>query len=160
MNFESAYVLTMLGEWYVIVPLFLVLGYFWVRYGGERGRAQARALLVSITSTQIFVHLVKYLVARPRPALGLIDESGFSFPSGHAAIAVAFWGLACLFLYQKIRKPFYKFIFIVLSVMIVAGIGLSRLYFVVHYPSDVIAGYLFGLACASASYFYYLKFYF
>ena len=91
--------------------------------------------------------VVKLIVARPRPTgINLIDESGFSFPSGHAMVSVAFYGfLVYIIAHLKIKKSFR--IAICSTLMILTGlIGISRIYLGVHYASDVFAGFSLGLA--------------
>jgi undecaprenyl-diphosphatase len=82
--------------------------------------------------------LLKYLLAVPRPSISLIDESGFSFPSGHAT--AAFVSLP----YLIKSKPKLKALWITLALII----AISRVYIGVHYPSDVLAGAIIGLSSA------------
>lgn len=90
---------------------------------------------------------LKRIVQRPRPTgLNMIDESGYSFPSGHSMVSAAFYGFLIYLIYKNIKNKYLKWALItVLSVLIIL-IGTSRIYLGVHYTSDVIAGYLFGFA--------------
>ena len=65
-------------------------------------------------------------------------ESGFSFPSGHSQIAVTFW----LWLTCEDRHCWHLSLF---SVFVIVAVGFSRIYFGVHYPSDVVLGWIAGL---------------
>lgn len=101
--------------------------------------------LVIITALN---QLLKRIIARPRPIEHrLINESGYSFPSGHSMVSMAFYGFLIYLAYRKIKNPYIKTIICVLLSIIIISIGLSRIYLGVHYPSDVIAGF-----CISISY--------
>lgn len=91
--------------------------------------------------------LLKMAFSRPRPPdIALIKESGFSFPSGHAMVSVAFYGFLIYLIFQS-RQPKWRKIgaSIVLGCIII-GVGISRIYLGVHYASDVIAGASLSLA--------------
>lgn len=91
--------------------------------------------------------LVKIIVKRPRPeGINLINENGFSFPSGHAMVSTAFYGLVVYIIYHSnLKKKTKNIICLSLSCLILL-IGISRIYLGVHFASDVIAG--FALGCA------------
>ena len=74
----------------------------------------------------------------------LIDESGYSFPSGHSMVGIAFYGMIIYITYKLIKKVWLRRIFTISLAVLIALIGFSRIYLGVHYPSDVIAGFAFG----------------
>ena len=80
---------------------------------------------------------------RPRPEfLHLVEESGFSFPSGHSMAAFGFYGY---FIYLISTSNLNKKIKIVLNIilsLLILLIGLSRVYLGVHYISDIVAGFI------------------
>ena len=103
-------------------------------------------LVISPIAHVIFNQGVKHLVRRTRPdkALWLVQESGFSFPSGHTMISVLFYG-TIMYLVNKYDLKYKNQISgICLTIMFFAGV--SRIYLGVHYATDVIGGYLFGSA--------------
>jgi undecaprenyl-diphosphatase len=92
------------------------------------------------------VHITKAAVDRPRPALALVDASGSSYPSAHAAYAVVYVAVAVAIVHSLpgvARRTAPVVAALVLAVLI----GLSRVYLRVHYLTDVAGG--FGLGAAS-----------
>jgi undecaprenyl-diphosphatase len=109
-------------------------------------------LALSVAATELVVHAVKVLVERPRPPEeeALTQAAGFSFPSGHAATAVAVYAVLALVVGRRCCDR-TRVILAVVGALIVLGIGASRVYLGVHYPTDVIAGWLTGGALALGS---------
>ena len=110
-----------------------------------------RKIRFSILFNLIFITIInqvlKFIVQRPRPTdFKLIDESGYSFPSGHAMISVAFYGYLIFLIYKYIKNKIIKFLLISLLVILIIIIGISRIYLGVHYTSDVLAGFLISLS--------------
>ena len=90
---------------------------------------------------------LKLIFMRDRPYdLMIINESGYSFPSGHAMAALGFYGFIIYLLWQFNLEKKVKYIFSALLGFLIILIGISRIYLGVHYASDVIAGYLISLA--------------
>ncbi|TXH60676.1 MAG: phosphatase PAP2 family protein [Bacteroidia bacterium] len=88
---------------------------------------------------------LKYFFQRPRPTLdALIHENSYSFPSGHAMNGFMFYSLLAYFIYRETENLKLTFIITLICGFIILMIGISRVYLGVHYPSDVIAGYLAG----------------
>lgn len=90
---------------------------------------------------------IKHIVRRPRPnVLRLVSESGYSFPSGHSMISVAFYGLVIYFVYKNINNKYLKWSLISLLSLLILTIGFSRIYVGVHYFTDVVGGFFLALA--------------
>lgn len=90
---------------------------------------------------------IKHIVRRPRPnVLRLVSESGYSFPSGHSMISVAFYGLVIYFVYKNINNKYLKWVLISLLSLLILTIGFSRIYVGVHYFTDVVGGFFLALA--------------
>ncbi len=85
--------------------------------------------------------ILKNIYSRPRPEFMLIDEYGYSFPSGHAMVSMAFYGLFIYILFHVKMNKHLRYILSGLIFVLIAMIGLSRIYLHVHYFSDVIAGF-------------------
>lgn len=92
-----------------------------------------------------FAFLLKILVHRARPSFSpLVSEDSFSFPSGHATLSIAFFGLIAYLAASATKKRISRINIFFIWLFLVFGIGLSRLYLGIHYPTDVLAGYLTG----------------
>lgn len=86
--------------------------------------------------------LIKDIVQRPRPTgYRIVDETGYSFPSGHSMVSMAFYGFLIYLVYRYIKHKTLRTGLIVLLSLIIALIGISRIYLGVHYASDVAEGF-------------------
>ena len=102
-------------------------------------------LLNLIISTFLNLFL-KNIIQRPRPdELRLIVETGYSFPSGHSMVGMAFYGFLIYLVYKYLKNKKLKVILISFFSVLIILIGLSRIYLGVHYTSDVIAGFLISI---------------
>ncbi len=101
-------------------------------------------LFIAVTGSGIFTCLGKLAFHRPRPLQAVYVEHSFSFPSGHATIAVAFYGFAGYLLMRFVKNRNIKVNIFFTTLIIIIAIGFSRLYLGVHYLSDVWSGYLVG----------------
>ncbi|MBC6314988.1 phosphatase PAP2 family protein [Listeria grandensis] len=91
--------------------------------------------------------VLKHIFERPRPNFNrLIAETGFSFPSGHATGTTIFYGLAAMFLIFTVKQMWAKIVIGVVGLGWIFFIMYSRVYLGVHYPTDVLGGFLFGIA--------------
>ena len=85
--------------------------------------------------------ILKQIYSRPRPEFMLIDEYGYSFPSGHAMVSMAFYGLYIYILFHLKMNKCLRYILSGCIFILIIMIGFSRIYLHVHYFSDVIAGF-------------------
>lgn len=131
--------LTAFGYWKVIFALAVaVSAILWL----QSRTLYLTGLWLALVGNQITVTLLKNTFARPRPEMAVYAESSFSFPSGHSAVSVAFFGiLTYILIRERIGNVFVSFL---AGASLVFLVGLSRIYLVEHYLSDVLNGYLVG----------------
>ncbi|MEK7644212.1 MAG: phosphatase PAP2 family protein [Patescibacteria group bacterium] len=132
---------TLFGSSEVIV-LFLTLAgiVFWKR----REFMSIVGLYIAVIGSEALTYLAKHRFARPRPVLAYYLENSYSFPSGHATAAVAFYGFLAYYFYCRQKTRGRKIIVLISATVMILAIGFSRLYLGVHYLSDVLAGYAVG----------------
>jgi undecaprenyl-diphosphatase len=138
------YAVTWLGSIRVVAPL-AVAGLLLALLA----RRWREALLLPLVAALSWLSAegLKYVVARPRPPLAnaRILETSFSFPSTHATVSAAFYGVAAYFLIRALGRDSAKILVGILAAVLVLLVGVSRAYLGVHFPSDVLAGWMFGL---------------
>lgn len=94
----------------------------------------------------LFNLLLKSIFSRPRPIdINLIEESGYSFPSGHAMISTAFYGFLIYLIWQTKFNKKIKWLYTVLLSILILLICTTRVYLGVHYASDVVAGFFVAI---------------
>jgi len=109
--------------------------------------------LLGAGGLSLVVSTVKAAVGRPRPPLPVaaVSEHGFSFPSGHATGAAGVAGLSAWMLTRWVVRRWRARVAVwTAAILLVGGVGLSRVYLGVHYPSDVVGGWTVGTAWAAA----------
>ena len=99
--------------------------------------------LVIIT---VLNQLLKRILQRPRPTeFRIVEETGYSFPSGHSMVSMAFYGIIIYLVYKNVTNKYLKWTLITLLSLLILSIGFSRIYVGVHYFTDVVGGFLLGL---------------
>ncbi len=135
--------ITFLGNHQFLIPanLFLIT---WFLIFKEKNHYAFQVLLVSLSSL-VLMFVLKHLFRRKRPLKPLLFEAkGKSFPSGHAMNAVCFYGLLLHMNLHSVGAASWHTAAIILTVILVLAIGFSRVYLMVHYASDVLAGFIVG----------------
>ena len=103
-------------------------------------------LLTGIVGTAGLNVVLKHIIQRERPNINrLIPEKGYSFPSGHSMMSMAFYGMLIFLLFKYVKNTALKWTLIVILTILLSTIGITRIYLGVHYPSDVIGGFLVSL---------------
>jgi undecaprenyl-diphosphatase len=117
----------------------------------QRRIADAVIVAVALVGATLFTDAVKDLVARPRPPDPVLaPATGYSFPSGHTLNSTATYGLVALFAWRSSLAPSLRRVAVGVLVAIPLLVGLSRIALGVHYPSDVVGGWLAGMTVVFA----------
>jgi len=146
---QFAECVSIFGSYIILSVIVIILAvYMW--------RKQDKALAQWVAGTFFLVGgvgtlAVKYLVQRPRPAYHLLNESGFSFPSGHAMLSSTFfWLLAGLIMVYMMRRAHLTMVtgtlVLLVAFAMITLVCWSRVALGVHYLSDVLAGFCLGTA--------------
>lgn len=122
----------------IILALFVIFG---------KNKKTSSYIVANAGLCVLLNQVIKRIFVRTRPVgIALITQGGYSFPSGHSMMALAFYGLLIYIINKsKLSKVKKVIVTIVLSLLIVL-IGLSRIYLGVHFASDVIGGFTLSLA--------------
>ena len=100
---------------------------------------------ISVLFVTILFLIFKEIFARERPmAWSIIEESGWSFPSGHTSTSMAMYGVLCLLINKSIDKKWLKILNITVFSIFIFLIAISRVYLGVHYVTDILAGACIG----------------
>lgn len=128
------------ARFYFIIAPFLI--WYLVR---RKHWIELCALVIAILGSVLLNHLLKISFGRIRPyEYFLVEQGGFSFPSGHSMNTLSFYGMAA-YLYLRNKKLDARKVLIWLITIIFIGLmGFSRIYLGVHWPTDIIGGFSAG----------------
>ena len=134
-------IITWFGSATCIILLALIL-FFTIKNKKVGLLISANLIIITILNQAL-----KIIVQRPRPTeYRIINEAGYSFPSGHSMVSMAFYGFLIYLIYKNIKNKYLKISLIVILSLLIVMIGISRIYLGVHYTSDVCAGFLVSLS--------------
>lgn len=114
-----------------------------ILYFQRRGKSSV-ILLSGLFSGYVLEEIFKLIVKRTRPAMQLVSESDYSFPSGHSIFSIILFSLLIYFYKDEIKNKFLRIVFVSVNVFFILLIGFSRIYLNVHWFTDVIGGYALG----------------
>jgi undecaprenyl-diphosphatase len=136
---------------FLIPVIVLMIAYFLIK----KNKWMAIRTAFVLVSSLLLMSLLKRLIQRQRPPDPLVDGiTNFSFPSGHAFMGVAFYGLLIWYASVYIGNKWLRRLVIVFLLLIIVAIGFSRIYLRVHYATDVIAGVCIGFVWLDFSLWY------
>lgn len=105
------------------------------------------SIITNLGIVTILNQIIKFIMQRPRPTeFRIIEETGYSFPSGHSMISMAFYGYLIYLIYKYAKNKYIKWTSIILLSILICSIGISRIYLGVHYTSDVLWGFLISIS--------------
>lgn len=146
---ESARDITALGGFTVLALVSVFATAMLVLHGR---RLQAVVFAVAVVLAQVASEILKLLIARPRPMLvsHLDYVSSASFPSGHALMSPVVYLTLAVVLAAGAESGGVRVLLVGSAVLLVAAVGITRVYLGVHWPTDVLAGWMLGSAIALA----------
>lgn len=141
--------MTDIGSWMGVVPIGITV--LWILLARKK-RGAAVLFAVSVFGGLVLDAALKISFHRPRPTpfFGFPLPMSYSFPSGHALVSFCFFGVLAWIITQHLSARWQRVLIWIAAVVLIALIGLSRIYLGVHYPSDVAAGYLAAAVWVSA----------
>lgn len=141
--------LSWIGSTFALVPaVALAAGWMWWRGMKDDAVLVVAAALGGVALNEVMKLYFKRL--RPDVPWAFVHEHSFSFPSGHSVLAMVMYGVIVYKTQDKLRSKWAKAALMVGAFLMVVGIGVSRVYLGVHYPSDVAAGYFVGAVWLAA----------
>lgn len=136
--------ITNLGSVYayvIIIPVIMVVLYI----NGNNWKVPLQSAIV-LLSTFLLNVAIKWVIGRPRPFEDqrLVDATFYSYPSGHSMSATGFYGFLIYLVIRYIKNFWLKTVLVIFLSLLILAIGTSRIYLGVHYPTDVLAGFIAG----------------
>lgn len=134
------YVITTLASTAGIVVLLIFTMVLFLR---KKALSDFKYVVGNVAVAVVLMQTLKLIIKRVRPAWKWIVQDGFSYPSGHTISAFVFYGTLILLVNKKVKGKLRKPLISLLSLMIILT-GISRVYFGVHYLTDVLASVILG----------------
>jgi undecaprenyl-diphosphatase len=136
-------IISFIGSGWLLAPIALATVIVTLKY--SKVFKWGILIALNLGTVSLINYLIKIIIHRPRPdVLKLIAVGGFSFPSWHAMTAICFFGYF-IYLIMKYFKHWTSYLFAGILGLLIFTIGIGRVYLGVHYASDVLCGYIFGL---------------
>lgn len=140
--------LNYLGNFFVAAAVFFIISLYFIY---KKKNQKALFFGSTIFFTFAIVEILKLFFRRLRPYPSMVNAAGFSFPSFHASLAIVS-SLCIIYLFRdEIKNKFVRLIFSLAMIITAFLISLSRIYFNIHWLSDVAAGIFIGIIVYSAS---------
>ena len=136
---RAMHAISLLG--YEILLVEVVIAF--IVFAKLRWKRAALWLAIAMIGSVLLDLALKYAYHRVRPTAFFGSPARYySFPSGHALSSLCFYGVMAGLLSARTKSAWLRVVIWVIAALLVVAIGISRIYLGVHYPSDVLAGYL------------------
>ncbi|QCT03343.1 phosphoesterase PA-phosphatase-like protein [Paenibacillus algicola] len=127
----------------IVIALWVV----WYLYAAAGRNGEIKLFLLVLLGSEAWNVVLKLLFHRVRPDVNrLIEITGYSYPSGHSMAAFSLYGVLCYLLWSRWSGWKGRLVLLAASSLMILGIGMSRVYLGVHYPSDVAGAYAASLS--------------
>lgn len=124
----------------------------------KKWKLEAALLAGNLVLHGILIKLIKFVYQRSRPSIThLVEEGGYSFPSGHSMATVIVLGTLIIIVQQRVQNQHIKRLVQALLLLYIFTVMASRVYLGVHYPTDVIGGASMGFAILNIEFPFYDK---
>ncbi|OAB43851.1 phosphatase PAP2 family protein [Paenibacillus antarcticus] len=148
---------TMIGNGFSIAIITFVVMFILYIFLGHR--TELVFLVCVVIGSSLLNTLLKLIFKRARPDINRIAEAhGYSFPSGHSMAAFTLYGVIAFLLWKHVPTAVGRVTIIILSSLFITLIGVSRIYLGVHYPSDILGGYLMSACWLTGSIWIYQRY--
>jgi undecaprenyl-diphosphatase len=131
------------GGWSAVLVVVAAGIIVWWRVGKLEAIMIFAGGLITLVNTAL-----KLAINRPRPSADLVrvlsPEQGNGFPSGHAFFVILILGLTAYFIFINLKNRILRMVILTGLIALIILTGISRVYLGVHWPSDVVGGYLVG----------------
>lgn len=132
---------TFLGSQYVVI-IICIISFLFIK-----NKKIPIAITINLIISTSLNLLLKNVINRPRPdGYRIINETGYSFPSGHSMISMAFYGLILYIIFKNIKNKKIRNTIVIFIAFLIVLIGFSRIYLGVHYASDVLGGFIISIS--------------
>ncbi|HEL1800896.1 TPA: phosphatase PAP2 family protein [Streptococcus suis] len=146
--------ITALGNTVIILAITMILAAIFYYY--KKWKIEAYFLLASFAVMGVASTALKYVYQRPRPSIEwLIDTIGYSFPSWHTASTMMIAGAVVIIVHQRMKKGIARLVLQAVLILHAVLVAVSRIYIGVHYPTDIIGGWLLAVTLLQMMYPFY-----
>ncbi|TCS81290.1 phosphatase PAP2 family protein [Tepidibacillus fermentans] len=131
---------TFVGSGKIVILIIILISIFF--YTFLKHRTELVFFILVMLGSHLINKGLKLLFHRQRPSFHqIVEEIGYSFPSGHSMAAFTLYATISFLLWKHIQSRTGRVLMIFFAVVMILAIGISRIYLGVHYPSDVLGGY-------------------
>ncbi|MGW6300764.1 phosphatase PAP2 family protein [Peribacillus butanolivorans] len=120
----------------------LFILYLWMK---KKDYLAIAVFSIGVAGGDLLKRGIKNLIQRERPENHLVNAAGFSFPSGHSMVGLIFFSMIAYFIIKEVKSKSLKWGVGISFTLLVLVIGISRIALKVHFPTDVLAGFVLGV---------------